>query len=205
MMKNFTDEKVLFQEIKGGNGEAFEFLFNNYYPRLRGYAVRFVTDEEAVRDIIQESFLKFWEKRDLMEAVSISSLLFAMVRNACLNYLKHLQLVEQHRLEYLSEVAGREELYHWDFNLSPEYTLLYKELQQQVDFVMNDLPPRCREVFEMSRFKRMKNQEIADALQISTTAVEKHIARALARFSAHFKGKYPLDVYIAILAWLLSE
>ena len=195
-MKNFTDEKTLLREIKNGNGEAFEFLFNSYYPRLRGYAARFVTDEEAVRDIIQESFLRFWEKRDLIEAVSISSLLFAMVRNACLNYLKHLQLVEQHNLEHLDRVAGQEELYYWDFNLSPEYTLLYKELQQQIRLVMNDLP--CR-------FKKMKNREIADALQISTTAVEKHIAKALARFSAHFKDKYPLDVYIAILAWLLSE
>ena len=73
-MKNFTDEKTLLREIKNGNGEAFEFLFNSYYPRLRGYAARFVTDEEAVRDIIQESFLRFWEKRDLIEAVSISSL-----------------------------------------------------------------------------------------------------------------------------------
>ena len=105
-MKNFTDEKTLLREIKNGNGEAFEFLFNSYYPRLRGYAARFVTDEEAVRDIIQESFLRFWEKRDLIEAVSISSLLFAMVRNACLNYLKHLQLVEQHNLEHLDRVVG---------------------------------------------------------------------------------------------------
>ena len=48
-MKNFTDEKTLLREIKNGNGEAFEFLFNSYYPRLRGYAARFVTDEEAVR------------------------------------------------------------------------------------------------------------------------------------------------------------
>ena len=114
-MKNFTDEKTLLREIKNGNGEAFEFLFNSYYPRLRGYAARFVTDEEAVRDIIQESFLRFWEKRDLIEAVSISSLLFAMVRNACLNYLKHLQLVEQHNLEHLDRVVGQEELL--EFNL----------------------------------------------------------------------------------------
>lgn len=114
--------------------------------------------------------------------------------------MKHLQLVEQHNLEHLDRVAGQEELYYWDFNLSPEYTLLYKELQQQISLVMSDLPSRCREVFEMSRFKKMKNREIADALQISTTAVEKHIAKALARFSAHFKDKYPLDVYIAILA-----
>ena len=204
-MKNFTDEKILLQEIKDGNGEAFEFLFNSYYPRLRGYAARFVNDDEAVRDIIQESFLKFWEKRDLIEAVSVSSLLFAMVRNACLNYLKHLRLVEQHSLEHLDAVAGQEELYYWDFNLGPKHTLLYKELQEQVKIVMNDLPSRCREVFEMSRFRKMKNREIADALQISTTAVEKHIAKALARFSVHFKEKYPLDIYIAILAWLLAD
>ena len=43
-MKNFTDEKTLLREIKNGNGEAFEFLFNSYYPRLRGYAARFVTE-----------------------------------------------------------------------------------------------------------------------------------------------------------------
>ena len=78
-------------------------------------------------------------------------------------------------------------------------------MQQQISLVIIYLPSRCREVFEMSRFKKMKNREIADALQISTTAVEKHIAKALARFSTHFKDKYPLDVYIAILAWLLSE
>ena len=101
-MKNFTDEKTLLREIKNGNGEAFEFLFNSYYPRLRGYAARFVTDEEAVRDIIQESFLRFWEKRDLIEAVSISSLLFAMVRNACLNYLKHAR-IEQEYMSFLKE------------------------------------------------------------------------------------------------------
>ena len=43
-MKNFTDEKTLLREIKNGNGEAFEFLFNSYYPRLRGYAARPVAD-----------------------------------------------------------------------------------------------------------------------------------------------------------------
>ena len=59
-MADFTDEKILLKEIKDGNDQAFEFLFKSYYPRLRGYASRFVEDQEAVRDIIQESFLKFW-------------------------------------------------------------------------------------------------------------------------------------------------
>lgn len=202
-MGQFADEKKLLQAIKDGDSEAFEFLFKSYYPRLRGYASRFLHDDEAVRDIIQESFLKFWEKRQLIEAISLSSLLFAMVRNACMNYLKHLQLMEQQSLDYLQEIPGREELYCWDFGLNPEYALLYKELQQEVDAVIKNLPERCREVFVMSRFKRMKNREIAEALQISTTAVEKHITKALKQFSDYFKDKYPLDIYIVILAWIL--
>ena len=101
-----------------------------------------------------------------------------MVRNACLNYLKHLQLVEQHNLEHLDKVVGQEELYYWDFNLSPEYTLLYKELQQQISLVMSDLPSRCREVFEMSRFKKMKNREIADAAGCGRNTVTRTLARA---------------------------
>lgn len=204
-MIDFTDEKILLKEIKNGNDQAFEFLFKSYYPRLRGYAFRFVEDQEAVRDIIQESFLKFWEKRQLIEAISISSLLFAMVRNACLNYIKHLQIVEQYNVEHLAVLEGKEELYYLDFNLSPEHTLLYKELQEQVDEVINMLPSRCREVFVMSRFDKKKNREISETLGISTTAVEKHIAKALMTFSKHFKEKYPLDIYIVIIAWLLSD
>ena len=204
-MADFTDEKILLKEIKDGNDQAFEFLFKSYYPRLRGYASRFVEDQEAVRDIIQESVLKFWEKRELIEAISVSALLFAMVRNACLNYLKHLQIVEQHNVEHLASIAGREELYSLDFNPSPEYTLLYNELQEQVNIVIDTLPTRCREVFIMSRFDKKKNREIAEALSISTTAVEKHIAKALTTFSKHFKDKYPLDIYIVIIAWLLSD
>lgn len=172
---------------------------------MRGYASRFVNDNEAVRDILQESFLKFWKKRQLIEAISVSSLLFAMVRNACLNYLKHLQLVEQHDMEHLATLEGKEELYYLDFNHSPEQSLLYTELQEQVAIVINSLPVRCREVFMMSRFERKKNREIASELNISTTAVEKHISKALITFSKHFKDKYPLDVYILVIAWLLSD
>ena len=56
----------------------------------------------------------------------------------------------------------------------------------------------------MRRFKKMKNREIAVALQISTAAVEKHISKALKQFADHFKNRYPLDIYITIIAWILE-
>lgn len=172
---------------------------------MRGYAIRFVEDEETARDIIQECFLRFWEKRALLSAVSVTSLLFAMVRNGCLNYLKHLSIVEKHQIEYLASVDGEERLYYSDFALDAEHKLLYDELQEQINIVIGQLPERSREIFLMSRFKGLKNREIADKLQISTTAVEKHIAKALQCFSKHFKDKYPVDIYIIIIAWVIMN
>ncbi|WP_455592542.1 RNA polymerase sigma-70 factor [Bacteroides sp.] len=204
-MTDYSDEHLLLEEIKAGNNQAFEYLFKNYYPRLRGYAIRFIDDEETVRDIIQECFLRFWEKRGLLSAISVTSLLFAMVRNSCLNYLKHLSLVEKYQIEYLAKIDGEERLYYADFSLDAEHKLLYTELQEQVNIVINQLPDRAREVFVLSRFKGLKNREIAEELQISVTAVEKHISKALYYFSKHFKDKYPVDVYIMILAWVMME
>ena len=204
-MIDFTDDKLLSKEIRQGNDQAFEYLFKSYYPRLRGYAIRFVEDEETVRDIIQECFLRFWEKRDVLSPVSVTSLLFTMVRNSCINYLRHKSVVEKHRIEYLATINGEERLYYTDFILDAEHKLLYKELQEQINIVINQLPDRSRKVFLMSRFEGLKNREIAQKLQISTTTVENHIAKALQYFSKHFKDKYPVDVYIMILAWLIMN
>lgn len=202
-MIDFSNETVLLKEIEIGNKQAFEYLFKNYYPRLRGYAIRFVENEEAARDIIQECFLKFWEKREFLSTVAITSLLFTMVRNGCLNYLKHVAIVEKHQIEYLSAMDGEERLYYVDFTLDTDHKLLYDELKEQINLVINQLPDRCREVFIMSRFLGLKNREIADRLQVSTTAVERHIAKALLCFSRHFKDKYPVDIYIMVLAWAI--
>lgn len=203
-LQKYTDEHILLQAIKQGNETAFEYLFKSYYPRLRGYALRFVEDEETVRDILQESFMHFWERRQQIEPVSVTSLLFVIVRNACLNYLKHKQLVEQLSLKDAIQTMGKEELYCWDFGVNPEQKLLYEELQTQIHQVLQRLPKRCREVFTMSRFQHLKNREIADELQISTTAVEKHISRALKAFSYHFKDNHQLKIYIIMLIGLME-
>ena len=204
-MIDFSDEDILLEEIKLGNNQAFEYLFKNYYPRLKGYAIRFIQNEEATRDIIQECFIKFWEKREVLSAISVISLLFAMVRNGCLNYLKHISIIEKYRLEYLATVGGEERLYYTDFACDADQKLLYDELREQVQLVIGQMSERCREVFILSRFDGLKNREIAEKLQVSTTAVEKHIAKALAMFSRHFKDKYSVDVYIVVLAWVIGN
>jgi RNA polymerase sigma-70 factor (ECF subfamily) len=202
---DFSDQNILLEEIRKGNNAAFEYLFKNYYLRLRGYTARFIKDHEVVRDIIQECFMKVWEKRETLKSISILSLLFTMVRNACLDYLKHSVIVERYRIEYLAKIEGEEKLYHADFFCDMEYESLYQELEKQIHHVIDHLPVRCKEVFILSRFGGLKNREIAEKLKISVKAVENHISRALSGFSIYFKNKYPLDVYIMIISWLIIE
>ncbi len=184
-MTLFKDNTLVLTEIKKGNHQAFEYLFKGYFPRLLGYALRFIPDEEQARDLVQECFATLWEKRVLIVPGSLCSLLFTMVRNSCLNHLKHQQVVKKQQLTYLENQQGEEQLFYADMMQHTDCQLLLHELQEQIDRVVESLPERCREVFLLSRQEGLKNREIAEKLNISTTAVEKHIAKALARFQHH--------------------
>ncbi|GHU72904.1 DNA-directed RNA polymerase sigma-70 factor [Bacteroidia bacterium] len=200
----FSNQHTLLEEIKRGNHDAFEYLYKRYYRRLYGYASRFIDDPDAIEDILQESFMKIWEKKDALKAISVTSLLFAVVRNGCLDYLKHSAIVEQHQIEYSANTEGEEKLYYADFTFEAEYGTLYHELEEQIHQVIDGLPARCKEVFLLSRFDGLTYKEIAEKLQISVKAVESHISKALSVFTNHFKNKYPLSVYIIIISWLIG-
>lgn len=203
---DLKDETFLLDEIKHGNERAFHRLFSQYYRRLVGYASRFVQDYAVAEDLVQDAFARLWEKRGMLEAVSLSSLLFTMVRNNCINHLKRLALVDIHSVDWLENLDGEERLYHFDMCPDVEMALLYKELEAQIPQVLEQLPARSREIFLMSRRQGLKNREIAEQLSISTTAVEKHIKRALDAFEQHFREKYPMDVYrFILLMWILMH
>ena len=205
-MELYSDEKCLIKSLSDGNRDAFEYVFKKYYQRLVGFARRYIQDEDIIEDIVQDCYAVLWEKSSLAASisVSVSAFLFAMVRNGCLNHLRHEQVVQKYEIEYLAYVQGEERLYHADFGLEIEHKLLYEELQEKIAQVVESLPERCRAVFIMSRFEGLKNREIAEKLNISTTAVEKHISRAMHKFSERFKDEYSFDIYIIVIAWLIE-
>lgn len=194
------NETFLLNEIKAGNERAFRLLYARYYRRLVGYADRFVQSREEAEDLVQDAFVKFWEKRRALENVSVSALLFTMVRNGCINYLKRQALLDIRGVDWLENLGGEERLFHLDFCPGVEMDFLYKELEAQIPIVLGSLPERSQEVFLLSRREGLKNREIAERLAISTTAVEKHIKRALEAFEAHFRKRYPLGAYWLALA-----
>lgn len=188
--RNPTDDKYLFEQIKRGDTKAFEMTFRRFAPRLEAFACRYTNDSIEAEDIVQEAFLKLWERRELLENISLSAFLFMLVRNDCLNRAKHQQIIESVEVR-LTEMEQVEQLYAIDFAEDPSTRLVYKELATAIDHIMEALPDKCREAFTLSRLKGLKNREIASQMAITEKVVEKHITRALKRFKEGLAGYLP--------------
>ena len=187
----------LFALVAAGDEAALRNLYHLCAPRLQAFAARMLADEESARDVIQDTFVKVWEKRCEIHLQNIEGYLFRVVRNRCLTYLKQKQLVENRKLR-LGETRQMEELYRIDFLRDEPCALLEEELAQQIQAVYNELPERCREVFMLSRVEGLKNREIAEKLQINIKNVERHIARALQAFRSRFPDDVLLTVYLVL-------
>lgn len=173
----------------------------DYYPRLMAWCERFVEDRNDAQDILQESFLTLWTKYSEKPQEELPSLIFTIARNRCLDWLKHCK-VRDSRFEPLPQI-GEERLYNYDFGLAADSGYLYDELQVQIDNVLESLPDKCRQVFILSRFNKMKNREIAELLGISVSMVEKHIRKALAAFSQAIDQSTPL-LMILVSIWSMT-
>lgn len=169
--------------------KMFEMVFKAYFPRLKAFCLKFTTDQEVAEDLIQEVFIKIWENRDRIKTETFHSYVFTMVRNACLNYIKHKKIVNQAFIEN-NLLVEEEGLYYADFFSDPHHQTIYNELKLEIDKVMASFPEQTKIVFELSRFKGLKNQEIAEKLKITPRTVEKHITRALNKFKGHFPENY---------------
>ena len=170
------ENEVLLTKLMSGDEQAYEWIFNFYYPKLTFFANRFINDMGIAEEITGEVFVVLWEKRKHLHITSsVSAYLYSMTKNRCINYLKH-QKVENLYLNYLQKnnlietcAADIENGYN------------DKELAQQIQFAVDSLPEKCRQVFIMSRYEGMKYKEIAMKLEISSKTVERHMGIALER------------------------
>ena len=136
------------------------------------YAARFMDTREEAEEIVQDVFVKFWEKcESLSPDSSIKSYLYRSVHNSCLNAIKH----EKVKDVYKQHVAQFLESSYQDTIEINDPDTLRSRIHQEID----NLPPRCSEIFKLSRFEGLKYQETADHLKISVKTVEVQMGKAL--------------------------
>ncbi|MEO6285426.1 MAG: RNA polymerase sigma-70 factor [Dyadobacter sp.] len=151
---------------------GFELLFKRYHKVLCSHAARFVYSDTVAQDIVSEVFCKLWKSKAYANITSSYRFyLFRSVRNEAYNYIR-LEFRPMEQLDAAAaHVSGNGQL--------PDMITQYEEVLNQVQQLVQSLPPQCRKIFLMSRFEEKKYQEIADELGISIKTVEVHISRAL--------------------------
>lgn len=183
-------------KLKEGNPAAYEELFKQTFPRLIGYCRLFIHEQDQANDLVQECFIKLWEKRTSIKTTqSVESLLFVMLRNRCLNYLRDQKL---HKPETEIDSVGENELQHLfqlDF-IGKEESSLEEQLIVAIRESVEKLPEKRKIVFTKSKLEGKKNKDVADELGISVKAVEKHLHQAKEQIRKEMLLKFPLMAVI---------
>jgi RNA polymerase sigma-70 factor (family 1) len=161
---------------------AFESLFRTYYAVLCTFAFDFVNRRELAEEIVQDTFLKIWEKyAELDIQVSEKAYLYRAVQNNCLNYIKQNKVREQYGSEQLQQLESRISLFSLSSGHSPAEKLEQSELELIAEKAIRKLPPQCQDVFRLSRFEQLSYPEISRHLGISINTVKTQMTRALQR------------------------
>lgn len=171
-------------EFRKGDSDAFATFFHIYYRTLCFFATQIVRNRPEAEDIVKDTFVKLWRKhRDFDTAQNVKAFLYITTRNACLNYLRHRQVREAFEREYsyLDGNSGN----HMVLN-----QLIRTELVHQIYVKIEELPDKRKEVFKLAYLDGLKNDEIADYLNISIHTVKEHKGKALQMLRAQFADKH---------------
>lgn len=163
-------EEDFIQRINSKKVSAFKELFNEFYNSLVLFAMKFVEQQDVAEDVVQDLFVFIWERDTTYSSyMGLKTFLYNSVRNNCLDYLKH-RNVEKRYVSLLS--SGTNE----DDGLDDK--IMKEELYRMLIEAINELPGRCREIFEY-HMKGKRNEEIARDLGLSIMTVKTQKKRAV--------------------------
>lgn len=169
---NHTDE-ALVPLLREGDRGAYTEVYNRYQGLLYIFAYNRLKDREEAKDIIHELFLKLWTDRTHLQiAGRLSVYLYTAVRNRIINSISHQQIAARYIDSFLSYIERVD-------HQSADHLARHNDLQAFIQREIENLQPRMREVFELSRNTSLTRKEIAEKLGVSEQTVKSHMHNAL--------------------------
>ena len=185
---------LIIKQLQDGNEKVFEQIVREYWPRMFKFALIYTQNNETSQELVQDTFLVLWNNRAILkDNTNLITYLMVVLRNKCLN------LLEQNRIRqlYIEEIDD-ETIYQRAnlYVLQDEASQIVEseDLHKAIERTLSKLPEKTREVFMLSRYDGLKNQQIAETKNISQKTVEYHISKAL----QILKEELPQDYWIWI-------
>jgi RNA polymerase sigma-70 factor (ECF subfamily) len=170
MSNTYSDNVILINSLKTGKASAYTYLVDTYHQKLCTYAYGLSQDIDLAEDIVQNVFIRIWKKREQLKTdFSIQSFLYKSVYNEFIDQYRKKKLLlplEKKYIDALASIVEEED----QNSLEPLLNLVKLEIQ--------NLPPKCKEAFLLSKQEGLTNIEIAEYLNVSIKSVEAHITKA---------------------------
>ena len=190
------NEKELFTLMSQGDQVAFTKIFDHYEPRIYAFILKITRSEINAEEIVQELFIKLWTDREKLADIKFPrSYIFRMATHRAANYLR--QLARNTRL--VKTVAGNLVV---EKNTTEEI-LDYKEMEETINKVVEQLPTQQKTVYKLSRQEGLNAEQIATQMNLSEKTVKNHLTEAL-RFIRERLQQSP-GTAIALIIFLVKH
>lgn len=165
------EDEALLAALQTGSEQAFDAIFRVYYAPLVGTATALLGDRDLAEEVVQDVMLELWRRRaGIVIEITLRAYLHRAVRNRALNLIRHESIVRRTRPLVVDEHQPP---------VPADRAATEHEIDAAFARALEELPPRCREVFELSRLQGLRYAEIASALGISIKTVEAQMGKAL--------------------------
>lgn len=185
------DEKVLIAQMAKGNELAFKQIFDAYRPRVYSLALKMLTSNELAEEVVQEVFIKIWEKRDTLHQIAnFKGYLYQMARNRVFDEFKRISreaIREESVDENIPEPSG-----------NTDHLLRQKQLDSLLEKTLNKLPKQQQYIFKLSREQGLTYKEIAEIVGLSPLTVKTHMKNTLAFLRNHLSGHIELHLLLLL-------
>ena len=186
-----SENFYLLDQLRQGDEKAFATLYHTHWQSLLNTATHRLGTVETAQEVVQDVFASIWQRREtLLVTTSVAAYLHTALKYKVLDYLRSQKVKDQ----YIQAIKQKATIH----SNSTAETVALHELDQALHQGINQLPEKCRLIFNLSRFEHHSTQEIASELRISPKTVENQIGKALRLLRVSMKE------FLSLVACFLS-
>ena len=177
--------------------ENFDDIYINYFSRMLHFAKEYVLFEEDAENIVQDVFVFLWEKKDFVEIkTSLTTYLFTLVKNKCLDLIRHKMIAEEYSQVIMDEYKEELNMKLYSLEIFSQTFPAESDIEQLIRKAIHKLPEKCKTIFLKSRIEGKRYKEIADELHLSINTVEGQMSIALKKLRTELKDYLPLLIFL---------
>jgi RNA polymerase sigma-70 factor, ECF subfamily len=192
-------EKRVLNELRYGSKKAFEYVFKAYYNQLCRYAEEILVDSEQAKDVVENLFISVWENRKKLDIhTSFRSYLYKSTFNLCLNEIRKRKNEDKYK-DFFLRYADVPTAHEYGSNSYPLSRIIEKELDAEIEKVIDALPPQCKKIFLLSRVDMLTHNQIAHKLDISVNTVKSQIMIALKKIQSAFGNSFFKTITLLVI------